>query len=385
MAPAQDLKDNRWYRAVAKRHVAFPLALVAVALAVAIGLSVHFTTSSNGTKSSKSISAFDTNGTSSSLSAPNAPTKSTPSGPAIRSKAPSGTSPSVVTPGTSPLIAQSTLQPTTSTPHQPPSSPPTLLPATSSPTEPPATSSPTEPEATAAPTGTFSGFDATKNAAVTLEEGTTSSDSIAFYHCSGGGNSISHVVLLHGASFSKDNWKRSGVLDLFCAWENVAVTALDLEVSARHDKLLSLLKGLPNDLSTFKGSKNIPPVVAALVSPSASGFTMVDWLLSDEVAETLPQMIQLWVPVACGSVLSANEDDLTAGMAAAGSDWPILAIHGDEDSSRSSDQLAELANKTSGGGSVTVVELPGPHAVYLHSQAAFVETVLDAIESNRLG
>jgi pimeloyl-ACP methyl ester carboxylesterase len=193
------------------------------------------------------------------------------------------------------------------------------------------------------------------------------------------------VVLLHGASFSKDNWKRSGVLDLFCAWENVAVTALDLEVSATHEKLLALLKGLSSDLSAFDGSKNIPPVVAALVSPSASGFTMVNWLLSDEVAETLPQMIQLWVPVACGSVLSANEDDLAAGMAAAGSDWPILAIHGDEDSSRSSNRLAELANRTDGGGSVTVVELPGPHAVYLQSQAAFVETVLDAIESNRLG
>ena len=101
---------------------------------------------------------------------------------------------------------------------------------------------------------------------------------ISYYYCStvpniGTAAAISKagLVLLHGSAFSKENWKSSGILDQFCSHvPDLSVVALDLSVSATHNSLQQVLTALEDD--------NVISLPIAIVTPSASGFSVVEWV-----------------------------------------------------------------------------------------------------------
>jgi hypothetical protein len=212
----------------------------------------------------------------------------------------------------------------------------------------------------------------TKIAAPIITQGTV--DGIDYYHCKplvlGEDDStipVKHLVLLHGAAFTKENWKRKGILDIFCRTPGLSVSAMDLPVQADYAKLQSLLKAM-------KSEKLIEmPVV--LVTPSASGKSMITWMQqSSTVIKTVPDFIQLWIPVASNGLLSVEEAQLGTFYETlrVSNNFQVLAIYGDQDQSGKRSSL--LLEKHM---SAKVVELPGGHPVYLDVPKQFCDTVLD--------
>ena len=187
----------------------------------------------------------------------------------------------------------------------------------------------------------------------TIESGIVSG--IAYYHC---GGSEEHLVLLHGAAFSKEEWNSSGILSLLCVGDRLSVSALDLPVSAGHAQLKSLLIAMEDSALIQR------PV--ALVTPSASGKTITDWLEKGDVNE-IPLYVSKWIPVAAGSVAKASESQLSTLKAT----LPIFAIYGSRDAmgQHVSERLATLSG-------ATVLEIDGGHPAYLDSPKAFVAAVL---------
>jgi pimeloyl-ACP methyl ester carboxylesterase len=174
-------------------------------------------------------------------------------------------------------------------------------------------------------------------------------------------------VLLHGASFTKENWKNHGILDQFCAIPQLSVTPLDLAAFAGSEDLRNILDSLvaSNDVQVSK------PVV--LVTPSASGYTIVDWIINGDVG-LIPQYIETWVPIAPGSLGQATDEQVQSLGA-----LPILAIYGNADSGgvATSQRLANLVG-------AKAVELVGGHSVYLEQEDEFVDEVLSFLGiSNR--
>lgn len=130
-----------------------------------------------------------------------------------------------------------------------------------------------------------------------------------------------------------------------------------------HVRLMETLNSLQDDeqfLFTL-------PII--LVTPSASGYSMVDWIVRGNVA-LLSNYVSTWVPVATGSLPLASDDQVTSIMEYEPMTF-VLAIHGNDDmaGARYSARLERLAN-------ATVVELMGGHAVYLQSPVDFVDTIL---------
>jgi len=169
-----------------------------------------------------------------------------------------------------------------------------------------------------------------------------------------------HIVLLHGGTFSKENWKEVGILDDLCSIPEVSVTALDLTTSANHGDLEMYL----TDMETMGLIQR--PVV--LVTPSASGYSMVDWFINGaNTATELPKYVATWVPVAVGSLPSASDAQIVSALGSI----PVLAIYGDQDRAggKLSNRLGSLVN-------ATVVELAGGHPVYLWSPVEFVDTII---------
>jgi len=208
--------------------------------------------------------------------------------------------------------------------------------------------------------------EATPSEAKIKTKGTTEivqgiANEIPYYHCSGkGGNKVVDVVLLHGAHFTKENWKTSGILEKLCAIETLSVTALDLSVRAKHKELEEVLQGLAD-----KNLVKLP--IAAIVTPSASGSTIVDFMNSGSVND-IKKYFSRWIPVASPAVMSATTDELAKLKDIS---LPILAIHGDKDASgrKTSERLHSEAG-------ATVVELEGRHPCYLDSPDAFIKSVL---------
>eukprot|EP00545_Synedropsis_sp_CCMP1620_P003531 CAMPEP_0119010534 /NCGR_PEP_ID=MMETSP1176-20130426/5079_1 /TAXON_ID=265551 /ORGANISM="Synedropsis recta cf, Strain CCMP1620" /LENGTH=259 /DNA_ID=CAMNT_0006963209 /DNA_START=154 /DNA_END=933 /DNA_ORIENTATION=- len=172
---------------------------------------------------------------------------------------------------------------------------------------------------------------------------------------------IIDLVLLHGSRFTKEDWRTSGILPKLCAIPNFSVTALDLDKSAGHDELKSVLVAMTKDSLIHK-------LPAAVVTPSASGKTIVDWL--DDIPE-LKQYISKWIPVAPPAVMRANEEQLKqlAGL------LPILAIYGATDAGGKlvSEKLGQLSQ-------ATVIEVPGSHPCYLDSPDEFIQHVRAFLE-----
>jgi hypothetical protein len=183
------------------------------------------------------------------------------------------------------------------------------------------------------------------------------------------------LVLLHGAAFTKEDWKTSGIFDRFCQSmpDRSVVVALDLPVSAGQDELqnvLAALATLPESSSNNKAAATISLPVT-LVTPSASGYSMVDWAKTDTSMEIIPRFVNHWIPVASKSVTSLSDDELERLQAIS-----ILAIYGDQDSSgkQTSELLGAKAN-------ARVLELMGRHPVYLDSPGAFVTQVVNFIST----
>lgn len=204
---------------------------------------------------------------------------------------------------------------------------------------------------------------------------------VAYYHCSRITAESIHqkstprqqpqsLVLLHGAKFTKKYWKSSEILSMFCknsqASFELSVVALDLTVEASHKDLALVLDALETAEVVTK------PVT--LVTPSASGKCMVDWLRHQEEASSsrhrLGLYVHRWIPVASGAVQQLDE----AQMKRYTGSLSILAIYGDRDKRGKilSERLQEIAAPKT-----RALEIKGGHPCYLESPSTFVKAVLD--------
>jgi hypothetical protein len=134
---------------------------------------------------------------------------------------------------------------------------------------------------------------------------------------------------------------------------------------------MATYKDLIQFLEAMKAQRKIHGPVA-LVTPSASGLTMVTWAAAaDSVKETLPEYVERWIPVAAGAVLSAPEHDIQRLQGL----LPILAIHGNKDRAgkQSSERLLAFAG-------ATILEMTGTHPCYLDSPKEFVDEVIKFVD-----
>ena len=203
---------------------------------------------------------------------------------------------------------------------------------------------------------------------------------LPYYHCgplpSQDNPDLTELVLLHGAAFTKEDWKTSGILDMLCDIDNeedegnLSISALDLTVSADGKDL-----GLAFD--ALVADKVLSGRAAAFVSPSASGKAMLGLAeLSKSGGAELKRIVKAWIPVATGSVVKAEEATILQYKL---DNVPILAIHGDQDAmgKKVTERLKQL-NGAKG------VELSGRHPVYLDSPEEFVQEVLQFLDEEGL-
>jgi len=199
---------------------------------------------------------------------------------------------------------------------------------------------------------------------------------LAYYHCgplpSHDNPELTELVLLHGAAFTKEDWKASGILDMLCEINNeedegnFSISALDLPVSAKGQEL-----GLAFDALT--SNKILSGRAATFVSPSASGKALVSLgEMADNGSDELSRMIKAWIPVASGAVLGAQASALLQYKTA---NIPILAIHGDQDT-----KGKEVTKKLTELSDAKGVELEGRHPVYLDSPEEFVSEVMQFLD-----
>lgn len=185
---------------------------------------------------------------------------------------------------------------------------------------------------------------------------------VPYYHCDRNKDKLgTDILLLHGASFSKENWRRKDIIDDLC--QHVTVVASDLSVSANSNVLMSML-----DRFEAAGVMRLPITV---VTPSASGRSIVTWLQGVSSIDDMPKYVKTWVPVAPYSVLSATDAQLSALIE---QDVEVLAINGDRDKSG-----GQVSERLGGLADAKVVVLDGGHAVYLSSPEEFAETVLETV------
>ena len=215
---------------------------------------------------------------------------------------------------------------------------------------------------------------------ITVPDGTGGSLSVAYYHQPSGteSTSTSDLVLLHGAAFTRENWKSSGILDLLRdGFSSVSVTALDLPVSADYRTLASVLETLGEQ----KIVASLP--VAGLVTPSASGKAITSWIkqarksgAGEELPlSDLPSYVRTWIPVASYSVGSCTASDLEAlgGLlrsSPAAKPFGILAVYGTKD--KRGKTVTETLRDRAGA---KTLELTGRHPVYLDSPEEFAEAI----------
>lgn len=169
--------------------------------------------------------------------------------------------------------------------------------------------------------------------------------------------------------------ERTGILEQFCNAPGLRVSALDLPVSTNYQGLKTVIDDVA---AQQRQEQSLKPVV--LVTPSASGYAIVSWMLASDGPEEwsdMPNYIEAWVPVA-PVALSMASDEQIAGSVGVGSSGmiPVLAIYGDEDSGGG--RLSERLGRVAGA---TVVELAGGHPVYLRSENDFVQNILNFIGS----
>ena len=255
-----------------------------------------------------------------------------------------------------------------------------------------------------------------------------STQEIAYYHqpatTSTRASTHRHVLLLHGSAFTKENWRSSGILELVGTnfpW--LAVTALDLPVSADYRQLVDALE----DLRREGIVRSLP--VSALVTPSASGKSVTDWINAASSATTkkknkdntnsdsgsdddsddssslttltavpkITDYVRLWVPVASYSVAKSSASQLQAFITtttttnviggskttrtntkpttASTTPIQILAVYGDRDK-----KGKKVSVKLRDQAGAKALRLPGGHPVYLDSPNEFVDALAKEIE-----
>lgn len=204
-----------------------------------------------------------------------------------------------------------------------------------------------------------------------IVSGTILGGTMDYLRCANNAAVTKQVVLLHGSSFTKEVWESDDMLTKFCGGAQIVV-ALDFPVSTDYQGLIQVLEAL--QLPTDEEPVPLISLPVTLVTPSASGFAMVSWIMSDD-ADTqfsrIPSFVVEWVPVATGSLVSASDEQIAA-LQRLSPDFRILAINGNNDRAggKYSARLADLAK-------ATAVELVGRHAVYLQSPDEFVQTILE--------
>ena len=169
------------------------------------------------------------------------------------------------------------------------------------------------------------------------------------------------MVLLHGASFSKENWKRKEILDTLCEDSRLSITALDLATSSGGKELKNVLDAMRTE-GMIQTDKPI-----ALVTPSASGYTVVNWIGTDTV-DSLLNYVGYWIPVASPAINYAGENELKALKDRLG----ILALYGSRDGGGKnvSERLQTLSN-------AEVIEVADAgHACYLDQPDVFIQELL---------
>jgi hypothetical protein len=188
------------------------------------------------------------------------------------------------------------------------------------------------------------------------------SQSVAYYHCAShmSPEKSKHLVLLHGAKFTKEEWMTSGIMDTLCENPSLSVSAIDLSVRVGHRDLKGMLLAMKDSFQI-----NLPVV---LVTPSASGLTITDWMTNGDLAD-LPNFVQKWIPVACYKVSGATEDQL-ARMARL-NDFEVFAIYGDEDS-----MGKEVTERLEHFAGAKTLELKGSHPCYIDSPEEFCSAVV---------
>lgn len=189
---------------------------------------------------------------------------------------------------------------------------------------------------------------------------------IPYYFCTGKRSALEDVVnlvLLHGAKFTKEDWKTSGLLERFCNVRRLSVMAMDLPVTADHEEVFKMIRTLTTD-------GYISQLPVALVTPSASGHAISDWLINDD-PERIPLVIQHWIPVAVESMKEVSDDQLKAIKLLPPGNFTILSIHGDQDTDgkETSERLKKLAG-------AKTVQIPGGHSCYLDSPDEFVSVIV---------
>lgn len=223
-------------------------------------------------------------------------------------------------------------------------------------------------------------------------------EDLPYYHCGpvygtsgpGNGSSGPELLMLHGAAYTKEDWKESTILEKLCRGnEELSVTALDLSVRADGLRLNDAFTALVEYRSADGSGGILIGSPVSVVSPSASGAALVHLgtlaaegaasEASPEEADTdviekgklLTRIVKRWIPVASGSVLQASDDSIKAYLLKS---IPILAIHGTRDSKGKlvTERLVDLAD-------ATAVELDGGHPCYLDSPDEFVVKVLEVV------
>ncbi len=183
-----------------------------------------------------------------------------------------------------------------------------------------------------------------------------------------------HLVLLHGAAFTKEDWKTSGIFNRFSkTFPSIAITALDLPVKADHNDLKQVLGKLRDDEDLIE---QLP--ISALVTPSASGKSITTWIADDTDDHSIDDMevyLSLWIPVASFSVASLTTTNLQALQQQENVD--VLAIYGDKDV-----RGKKVMRKLRDHAGAKLLELHGGHPVYLDSPDDFVKAVGEQLTIN---
>lgn len=227
---------------------------------------------------------------------------------------------------------------------------------------------------------------------------TSSNLNLPYYHCgplpttttttpdnnNNPSSSITELVLLHGAAFTKEDWKSSGILDMLCDINNgedegnLSILALDLPVSSNGIQLANAFDACV-EKQVLSGRS------ATFVTPSASGKSLVslgemaannDDSSGNNNNKELTRIIKAWIPVASGAVLGATDATLLSYKQA---NIPVFAIHGDQDSGgkKVTEKLKSLIGAKG-------VELVGRHPVYLDSPEEFVQEVMQFLDEESL-
>jgi hypothetical protein len=169
---------------------------------------------------------------------------------------------------------------------------------------------------------------------------------------------------LHGAAFTKENWKRSGILDKLCKVPKLTVTALDLNHRGNHDDLKNVLDAL-REKKLIQSNKPV-----ALVTPSASGYSVVDWFTTGSIEE-LEKYVGHWIPVASPAIKNADETSLN-GLKGRLS---ILAVYGSKD-----DGGKTVSERLQSYADARAVEIYGGHPCYLDSPDDFIKEVMNFLK-----